>query len=182
MFPRNVAKSNILALFLLICMAAPGTSSAEIRSASTGAIGVPQGGLALGLSVTNPTATYRLGSTIDVSVELRNVSQSSIPVMFGRRGEAYRFTVEDKDSGIVLPLIPREYHRPVYRSLGGPHNGWAPGSSDFTLIELNTYVRFDKPGTYDVVASSEGIVDSRSHQHLQLRSNHITIVIVPDSN
>lgn len=137
--------------------------------------GPQRGGFALSLS--RGDATAHLGGPIWVTVELRNVSGRTEGAFFGSRNPNYQFAIVNQRTGQQVPRVNSAFG---LDASSGPPNGHLiyAGTSLYGKFRLDELYKFTEPGKYSVrVQQGVPIING---QALQLGSNSITIIVLPE--
>jgi len=171
-FPRQVL---LVAATVAFILCASDLALANDKSAKRPA-GVAANGLALSLSA--KTSNPRLGETIWMTLEIRNLSAQDAYVLIPYVAAFYDLKVIDA-AGIELPRLA---HSPcpvdVYSS-NSNGDRIAPGTSYFTDVRLACYVQITRPGTYAVTASTRRVLRPDNRKDLGLVSNTVMIQVMP---
>jgi hypothetical protein len=126
------------------------TNVVETRASAQTVAGAAKKGFAL--SLVPVQSDYSLGQPIIVTLEIRNVSGSTVHMLLSSRNLAYDFNVVDTATG---KSAPRRSSSSQQDPLGGPSKGLAllAGQSKFVRIQLDDLYAIPVTGTYQVTVA-----------------------------
>ncbi len=172
-FSKLTASTIAIGLLLYsVCIA----QTMGIRESQTSPTGASANGIATSLTCSSPTV--HVGQPINVTLELRNVSNNGLHALFAARAGGYRFVIIN-DSTLQV-VSKRDSPRSGWDTVGGPSAGREikRGYSKFVEFRLDDYYQIDQPGKYRV-ALLDGEIYLPPNLVKLPSSNTITITVLP---
>ncbi len=125
------------------------------------------------LSLASSIISTRVGTPLELTVELRNISGEPQYASFGSRQSDYRFTIVGRTTNVTTANRPKSFER------ASNSGTWSvtplyPGASLYGTFRLDSLYRFTAPGTYTVKVEGRPIINGT---RLTLQSNTIAITL-----
>jgi hypothetical protein len=172
---------NMLFAAMILLLGTTTLQPPGIRPSMSVSPGIATKGLAVAL--VGPTQPIHLGDAIPVTVEIRNVTNRPLYLIYRGPITGYKFRVVDQRSNETLDAPTSK--RPGFVEMSSESRGreLPAGSSYFTVLRVDDYAAIVKPGTYQIAVKANLFLanpERTGSEVLTLQpSNLISVTVVP---